>query len=622
MKRKVSIILALAITGSMLLTGCANPLDKFKKDKTVEESTEVVEEDNRVSVIGSGAYTVGDTVTIDDIVSVSADVAGDVTQKVILDDMGQISDTLDTSATGEYSVSIVVEFIDGTGWSDSYSYVVEGPTGDEQATSLYNSYDGHTIITGQNGTNVTAVYRTSDMSLTDDETTMISLVGQDKIVRLFTTDTDSNIASRIEDLKQSYAVSLDSYKQSLIDSGETISDEDSAKYDLAKDVYTQLLENIIGDTTETEVGKLYSLDGTQVTVSEVTASLMYSRITGQVSDDRTYPIGYLLKDSSTSDIIYVEVVPLTESTSLVPLNDDDNLTYTNYDEFLAGVKEIVTSDRIPTFSSVVPYDSLTGMILAGRTTGESETVTTEDNAIEVETSEEEETVSDAIKSAKQTYESKYPQVYKWPENSLGTQYSRWDYIIDEETTFTTTIILADGTAVTSDSDSDISINTNSSNGATGISSASSAETSNEVMRSLVSSYGTYTVSNTDIPDALIDTESSTSSVIKLSYNGNVYYIETARTSTISNYQKTCIYSTSDMSSADYTIAADESKATTTSVGKITPYSITYNDTNNKEQVKGYMAVYNINNDYLVIYADNMDKDTTTMTDLLSKLISK
>ena len=152
--------------------------------------------------------------------------------------------------------------------------------------------------------------------------------------------------------------------------------------------------------------------------------------------------------------------------------------------------------------------------------------------------------------------------------------------------------------------------------------SNAGEYNNTVSLALVSTTGTYYVSNANRSDVTMDTAGSNNSVAKFTYNGNVYYIESVKATTITNYQKSCIYSTNDMADGNYEIKDNAAKAETTTIGKITPYTISYRDTKGNNQTKGYMAVYNINNEYLVIYSDNMDSDTSNMVSLLKDLVTK
>jgi ribosomal protein S18 len=277
------------------------------------------------------------------------------------------------------------------------------------------------------------------------------------------------------------------------------------------------------------------------------------------------------------------------------------------------------TNGIPYYEEAYSFDTLQNTFLAGEYTGsESDDV----NEVDVSSDTEEETEEKEVVSAKQTYQAKYPEVYEWPADSNGTRYSRWNYVIDSDTTFTSTIIFKDGTQMVSgnqDEDDDTSIDFSSDDYSYG---TADVDGDSSAMQILVTTAGTYYIDNESMSDVIINTASSTSSVTVLSYNGNKYYIETSNSSKIDTYKETCIYSTNDMSSLDYSINSEDTKAAVTELGRIVPYTITYTDFDDATQTKGYMAVYTIDNDYLVIYADNMDDSTDTMIELLKTLVTK
>ena len=640
MKRKISIILILTMVVSMLLTGCSNPLDKFKKDED-EVSTEIIEENTNVTLTGTGSYMVGDIVTVDDVISIDESVAGNVTNKVFLSDTGSLLEQLDTSEAGEFTVNVVVEFIDAEGWQSQYTYVVEEPESKlpDNVKANFESADdigvyGELSIVNKDGWQ----YQEDTVTLT---------VGDVEIkpgVYYYDTANSSDIGyayireyasmDETKDVLRSELSTL--FGLTLMSTTSPESIEELEKSDIEIDTESSdIWNNFIGPmVTEEELDipgtTLYGVDGTTYN-SAVTAVYLDLSF---MNEEYQHVLYAYKQYFNINDKIY-EITYFGDKEEEDYNIDEEDITFVDVTADIiaeGGLKEHLTKvyssnpslaesayKRLVT-NSLSSVDMLSDAVIVGTYEKESNEERVEDNTVSVDAeAEEEETVSGMVGNVKPTYQSKHPELYTWPESD--TKYRKWIYVIGEGVTYTGSIILPDGTVLSTENGDSV----DSSNGGAvtgGGSDNGNTSYDNETVVSLVSNYGTYYVSNSNMTSVLIDTANSSSSVAVLSYNNNKYYIETARAANISNYQQNCIYSTSTMSNGSFEVEAVDSKAVTTSVGRIVPYTISYTDFNNKKQTKGYMAVYNINNDYLVIYADNMDADTSTMVELLSGLVSK
>jgi hypothetical protein len=628
MKKKLSLIVMLTLLACMILTGCTNPLEKFKKGSTDDTEVSTEEVDTRVTVIGTGIYTARDEVTIDDIISVDDSVAGSVVQEAILDSTGQIVNSLDTTIIGDYTVTIIVEFIEGDEWSATYDYTVESFGADEEATAAYTNVDGHNTVTSNNSTIITVVYSESGCWMMDDDLNIIgsgnnidgSYLGVSEYEKSTLSTTDGKVYVYYGDVDTAVAdvmssvIHLQDDSSSVTDEDE--SDTDDASQDDMASYGNAIIDSIYTGMSSSYAGTLYSLDGTRVDVYEVYANFDYSLLTGTGDDTRAFPIGYVLQNYDANNVFYITEA---QSFDVLGLSNIDIADDVSEDDLKTAVTDYFVTNGIPYYEEAYSFDTLQNTFLAGEYTGsESDDV----NEVDVSSDTEEETEEKEVVSAKQTYQAKYPEVYEWPADSNGTRYSRWNYVIDSDTTFTSTIIFKDGTQMVSgnqDEDDDTSIDFSSDDYSYG---TADVDGDSSAMQILVTTAGTYYIDNENMSDVIINTASSTSSVTVLSYNGNKYYIETSNSSKIDTYKETCIYSTNDMSSLDYSINSEDTKAAVTELGRIVPYTITYTDFDDATQTKGYMAVYTIDNDYLVIYADNMDDSTDTMIELLKTLVTK
>lgn len=642
MKKRACKIAALMVATSLLMTGCSNPLDKFKKDDTPTQETETVEQPN-VSVTDVTEYNKGDTVLPTDLVSYGADVA--VTNVAILGTDGSLLDSLDTSVAGEYTVNIVVEMADGNNFTTEYSYTVLGVQADKEAEEIYQKSTSKVTIAGKNNSTLTVTVDGDGDSISQYNYTEDPSTGSFSI----STDGDKEANAATITLSDGYGLSIApvTSKYSVNDALQILTgmfsivasdtSEENQKY---IEYVTMFLQNMVEDAGSTSDGTmLHSLDGTQSTVYKANVKIKYSYLTGNAEDDKVIPVGYSIvntledgtEETFNITMNYPEDTPygVDVVADTIPTSEGEDVpVFDDYDTFLQSVKD---SFDISTVTVNDTTDSDMNIILNHVLAGALSDIKHEDNmdedfgvgATNTETVEEsnteEPTESGVVGKVKATYQSKYPDLYKWPESD--TKYRRWCYVMHDDNTYTNTVINSDGTFTESGKEEVMSgADSGTSSGNNTTSDAGTYD--NTVSLALVSTTGTYYVSNANRSDVTMDTAGSNNSVAKFTYNGNVYYIESVKSTTITNYQKSCIYSTNDMADGNYEIKGDTVRATATTIGKITPYTISYRDINGNNQTKGYMAVYNINNEYLVIYADNMDSDANTMVTLLKDLVTK
>lgn len=235
-------------------------------------------------------------------------------------------------------------------------------------------------------------------------------------------------------------------------------------------------------------------------------------------------------------------------------------------------------------------------------------------------SEEPTTETGAITNVKKTYADKHPGLYSWYDKEI--KYRRWYYLFGEDTEYIGSIINGDGTILEGTGihnaydDETVNSGGKPSEGPTNSGSMSSTE------YTLTSAYANYKLNSGGVTGVTFDVQNSSSGRLRFTYNGATYFIETVRASQIRNLHDVCIYSTDDMKNNDFEVEISSTMGDlATSKGTITPYTIKYTSKNsNKAVTKPYMAVYNISNDYLVIYSDVMPSDEVTFTSLLSSLV--
>jgi hypothetical protein len=663
MKKKLSLLLTICMLTSLTLSGCANPIDTIKNKINGSSSSSNEEEvsgvQTSVTVIGAGEYEVGETVTIDDVISVNNDYAGSVTNKVFLDEMGSLVDTLDTSAEGSYAVSIVVEFGEEGSWSGSYSYFVNAPevtlpdelqsniTNDSWATYyVQEPVSGESMLSESTESNVLVSYDTDKVTVNEGTSSSIydsSVAGIWSLEYLPDNIVAEMQLNEISPFANEYSFN---YMFQIIDTLAGSFDEDYVSIEDTDDpdvkVFGYLKKYVNSHSTVSTVNTPYSIYDTEGNAYPVSLIINeYNFGSESLTNDVA---AYITVDGGRMLFKYTKL-DYNSFTSIDEDEDDEDEeeapTFESYEEFsewldeqFAAGEDTYLSSRESSFStdlesyvSQAQYAFVIGDVTTAANDSNADdnmiddTLTNDITVAEGTESIEGELVSVVDATKEGLYARKYPEIYNWEEK--GTTYSRWNHLIDgtsdhSNSSYTGTIILSDGTVLFS-GESDETHNVN------GTSSSSSNEGTayqNIQVTSLVSSYNTYSVSNQNDLSITFDTARSTSSTLYLSYNGNRYTIETARASTINNYKTNCIYSTSSFLGGAFEIAEDEYNLYTTD-GIITSYNITYTNSNtNKSETKGYMSVYNLSNDYLVIYADNFDATTATMEYILQTVISE
>lgn len=678
--------LVLVMTMTMTGCGVVDKVKSIfnKGDDATSDSSTVTEETvdpyaGLITISGTGVHEQNDIVNVEDIVTIDSTISATVSDTAIFGADGSLQTSLATSELGSFTSSVVVQFIDGTSWTGEYSYVVNEPEiqlpdniktnleelvwstldvpySDDSATQVVSYVPSVVRLTS----NVSYTY-SSDVLFTSDHDSLWNayvLTSEDEALL------EQNNVSPFS--RSDYVILMESILSVFTDdmdvdntegasetSDDTLTDEEAQQFEWLIEAYDSLF-TISDITTDYNI---YDVDGNAYPVhcveamyngdaADVCPQLYYVDLADGSKLILTYSyvgeVSYPTDEDGDGYIDADEYEVDDESEDEEDEDDEDEFAFESADEAKAYVIETTPT---PVYDSTLAsiYDAaisdLTSHFLIGAVevqTTEGEDTTTGDNSVTVEDTEdstEDATISDVAESKEGSYKRKYGQgstnIFSWPEDPSGNSYSRWVYEILSDTSFSSSIWLGDSnTYAYSDSNSenedwkissDGSSSSASSSGVNGQAAYGSLDdTSNTV--TMLSSYATYYVTDYDI-DGTIDTTKSTSKLVTITTDDNTFYMEPVRNSTIQNYLGTCIYSTSIMAN-EPTIEEDSSADVSTTYGSITGYTITYEDTDGKEQTKGYMAVYNINNDYIVIYADNMVDDVDDLVTMLETMISK
>lgn len=624
MKKRLKSIMVLTLACAMLITGCS----KNKGEENVPADTTV--EESRLSIKDPTVtqYEIGTVINVNDIISMSEEDASNLVNIVFMDGTN-VSDEY-TVVLGENTVPIIAEFADGTQSDIQWTY-----TGVEPESKL--SEDVKAIFD-----NAEEVHNCAGLSYvcpegwtysdTSGMPTVVNGVEVDSIQ--FTNSSDnSNIASiaisNNSDVEESINTSKLAVNMVLSSLITECTDEATLSAVLSDEEKEELFSNLLSTIVDTTISTMplnvsgmtvYGTDGTEYTSDVDTIVIDLSALFA--GTDKAIAAYYQVVDFNGNEycITYtVKKEEVTDTSEKATLNyptikvDESILTEEGLRNHLTKIGEelqkaneteaSVMKETLASISTEKPdnFDILTNYVIYGEyevpntetsVEGESTNESTVEISEELETSE----VNEAVE-VKSTYASKYPDIYKWPDNDV--KYRRYHHVIESDTQFNQTIINPDGTYIHSGAEHDAY---NPSTGTTDDTSENNAQSYD-----LVSDYGTYTFSNDTLTDVRFDTVKSNSKHLELTYLGDRYYIEITTATDVQILSKeSCLYDTRVFKDGLFEVTVAAAGKKNTEFGTIVPYNIKYTSKDTGKAVESpYMAVYNISNVYLMIYSDNM-----------------
>lgn len=632
MKKKL-LALCLTIGVILSLTGCNLNFGKDKSDNVVE-----VDKVDLLSPAGT-SYEVGTVVNINDIVKVKDEFASNVSNLVFMDANGSVSETIEVTQAGESYYTIVAQFNDGTSWDGSWfllgtekqlpeyvenikSAIDEGAPyevgkADSTSVTLLNkkslenkNASGSSDI---NGIRYTIALYLSDASNVENCSVQLTKCTEDELLKSGKDSGDNVLVSVFSNLYNNYK---DTFKYK---------EEDMA---LVEEASFKLIDSFrTVKKTETPVFNIYDVEGNIYPVYNIKYTLDAGALLLGDSSTITIDDSYFVDYNGSKILLLYSNNNLTSPLSIfdydatklpkIKAADYDLKTTEGWLKLLKDTIGVTNEHNKIGISTVsMDYaDEVSEIFNGNLLIGEYYKSGTDNTNVTVDTKEEpKEEVKDTIAETKPLYSSKYPEIYTWPEGKV--QYRRWNYVIDESTTFVGSIIYPDGSRYVGTGEVNVQGGTNTGTGNNGASNSNG-----EQKHSLSSTYATYELTNAGNSSIQFDLPNSTSGRLVFTYAGNKYYVETVKTADINKYATNCIYSTSKFRNNNFEVEPNATASKTTTKGKIIPYEIYYNDVNTGyNKVSPYMAVYNINNDYLCIYADNMPSSNEMFMTLLSTIV--
>ena len=652
MKRKYFTKLLSIVVAATLLTGCGLSdipfLNKDSEGSGDEEQLPV--EDTRVTIIEGQNRNVGDTVMFDDIATVSPAEMGNVIQKVIGQDDGTISDSYTFSEEGMYTLTLMIEFIDGSVWDGQCSVYVSAPTL-ELPDTLYNNIKTRDWVSsyieevGQSsdGDLVWTISNILLSSVVDDAT----ISGGDKILG-FSMNSGQQDGSDVavcvvspEDLAMLQSLGISPFAtdvpftsvigmmESMVAAlSEESSSEDKEQVMQFLEWYKQWYNSCVTTTTIASSAMLYDTSGLNYPVNIIQYTIDMTPYGGSVAD--VSGPAYIDYDGRRILFSVADYGTMFSNGDVTLPTDDEESEESalpaTYDEFAEFMKTVVGNGdmnfAINNRSTVQDTENiikrLSNVIIIGDVSPlkPDEEVGT---VVADETPEEPVEEVGVIKDIYVPYAQQHPEIFTWPENE--TKYRRWVYIIDNKTSFVSSIINPDGTAMISgavDGGEDWRIESNTGSSQT---LPNAQPTVEDNTYTISSSYSTYELHTAGMQGASYAEELSTSGRVVVTYGGHNYYIETVRASQVQNYMGNCLYPTTDFVDGAFEVVEHTAEAQTTSIGKIIPYTVKYTDQFGTAHDDPYMEVYNVYNDYLCIYSDTIPSDKNVMRDILWNMVT-
>lgn len=634
-KRKVFRVLLSMLLMTCMLSACSGPnlpfLNKDKEEQPSEGDTPTQEP--KIITKDGLTFHVGDVITFDDLASLSAEDEGNALQKVIMQSDGTTIEEYALTESGIFSVYVAASFLDGA--SENAECVIEVleqesnlPEELQNSIATKNWSTGKLYVcTGQSGQYGYEYDEGDDYSVSYSDSVSDRIQIESTVTSGGLTITPVFISNSVYNQIISSDANIfahDLYSAALMESIAGMFGAEDEEVRQLIGWYGSLLSEITNATIIQSGAYLYDTDGNSYQVMIVGYGIDASEYNGPTASYARY--AYVDYDDGKILFTLESGDPASAGSGNISVDtgeEEEQDAPTTYEEF----KELAASSFIAEDWAYVDVQLQTKTVedamkdisndfIIGNVTPllpsappDAEVVADPEG-----TSEPEE--SGVVADIFVPYSAQHPEIYTWPENA--TQYSRWVYVIDSTTQFVSTIINPDGTVVISGDVKNQDWRLDLGTGESTTPGQSSGGMIDEKKLNLTSSYGAYEVSTAGLQGSSFDEDNSTAGRVIIKQGTNTYYIETVRLTQIQSYMANCLYGTNGFKDGYFRVVAGD-KVTGTN-GDITPYTIQYTDNNNNGQTSAYMAVYNINNDYLCCYGSQMPGDNATFVNILNNMV--
>lgn len=623
MKRKGFVLLALIV--ALVLSGCSGPnipfLNKDKGDTTSDDQPSDVlgNGEDRVFPTTGLTFHVGDSITVSDLVTIDESQAGNVLQSVMVINGVPTADSYTLDEAGSFTYTVMIEFLDGVIYSGDLSVEVE------KVESVFPDELHNNIASGDWSTFNISLFSMS-MTESDVSNVQLSVCKNDNCIVITSNQTvngsmsgNACVATYVPFYNDLPETPLTSDTRVIVPLRALAGWENAP----AADEYFFRLYKESTTVNMTDLGvSLYDVNGVTYPLKAITYTVDFTPYGGSV-----YEVTDFLYTELSDGSVFLSVFDESDSANIGRYDIDNLPEFASYEEYVDYVKnseEYITylnslcEGRMNMQSASRIGRGITSLILFGDVSSIRPSKEPESSLIEVPLEEVEEPVASGVVADIFTpYSARYPQIYTWAEDEI--KYRRWVYTIENDTQYLSSIIYPDGTQRISGASVNDDWRLDFSSGQTGTGTTTPDNTNKF---SLSSQYARYTITASSSDNVTFDEANSSSGRLSLKYNGKQYYIEAVRPTQIQGYTANCIYPTSGMYNAEYTITQNSDNNRNVTLGVITPYTMKYKDSRQDEQIVGYMAVYNISNDYLCVYGEEVGLDVKDMMDILEKMVTR
>lgn len=645
-KRKLfTAILSMLLIVTML-SGCSVPdlpfLNKGNDDQQQDVPSDGPVQQGKISTIEGLTFHVGDTITFDDLASMSEEDNGNALQKVIMQSDGSTVESYQLNDVGIFSVVVAVQFLDGSSESAECTIeVLEKESNLPEALSNNIASKEWTVTnvaayTGMNGdfnfasdvmsdkAPVISHVNGLDYSMYMDPSVLQAVSGTSMTFSYMPADFYNSIVSTSNNVFK-YDLSTARAMEIVAMIVNSMVEEGSEEAQPIKNMtgwYAQLLTEITSASVQATEFYLYDVDGNQYQVMQVLYTLDASAYGGSVYTYAgpsyvDYNDGKLMV-SITND----EAISISPDTEVSGEGENQPAIPATYDEFKQFMTSTMTAEDWAVMESAPAFDSISSVlndlqniIILGDVTPLLPVAPPDAEIVADPSTEPEPEASGTVADVFVPYSQQHPDIYLWPNND--TKYSRWVYVIDKSTQFVSSIINPDGTTVISGADGNDDWRLQYGQEGQQTTEPSTGMTNVE-KATLKSSYASYEVSTAGWAGSEIDEEQSTSGRAVIKKGTETFYIETARVSKVQSYMSDCLFDNTKYKDSYFRVV--EAEKYSANDGLITMYNIQYTPKDKEHRTDGYMAVYNINNDYLICYGDAPQSDLDRLKDILVDMV--
>lgn len=634
MKNKLKVLLTCTVV-ALSLSACTNPFAKKEPEQTSDIPVE--ETVAKISAIPGVEFHVGDSITFDDVATVDPQYELSVMRKGLMGDDGMVSETYECTEEGEVSLYAAVQFEDlesEAGQSSETLYITfnvlpqESKLPDELIESTkQGSWDVTYIVPydvnmDTNPQSIQLSYDKSVIGLSEYNTS-ISIV-DNGLQPLFVSYVTPDMVTRMKEAgldifnKETSFRIIAQMVNAVAESDEV--DEDTAEVVKLAGWIADWYESVTTASTEETPIVIYDMDGNEYPIHVITYNVDLSTIGGEVI--------------TISGLSYIEYngnrvmlyIPGTQVLSKVTEDGEEEQKPKmpeSYEEFVEHIADYLkpedfnglglSPESYKQILQTIDVRLILGDVTPVLPVEEPEATVVETEDTDKETEDESGVVADVFV----TYAQRYPEIYVWPESEW--YYSRWVPVITDDTQFNHYIVDPSGVGHIGGTPDYTPLADGTVDGYSGGSTGNAGKASMYSIGNTI----TWYVNAAGLPETKLDEKNSQTSQTVLINGGFSYYLRPVGSTWVAGAVGTNMYN--NLAIKDKTYTVKEAGKVPLTEGTITKYAITYVNTNGQTVTAPYLAVLEVNGEYIACYVDvntnTLPADENILYMLLSNTVS-